>query len=419
MTAEAAAHGSAVGSPTVKHHRAGTDRAVPPAATLARVRPLLSDLGITRVANLTGLDRVGLPVVAVCRPNGRSLAVSQGKGLTLEAARASGVMESIETYHAEHVTLPLLLGSLREMAARHRVVDVAGLPRQATSRFHPDLPLLWVGGVDLRSGERTLVPYEVVHLDFRVPFPTGSGAFFMGSNGLASGNHLLEATSHALCELVERDANTLHRLAGEAAQAARRIDLATVTEPDCRAVLARLAAAELSVVAWDTTTDVGIPSVLVTVVDGDRDAFHPMPPVSGSGCHPRPSLALLRALTEAAQGRLTLISGSRDDLSQVAFDPAFALGQGDRVRQLGAAGPGSVRFDALTGVDYDSFEADVQWELERLSAAGFGEVVAVNLTQPAFAIPVVRVVIPHLEAMSEVPGYVPGLRARQVSRRAA
>src|SRR5476649_1138981 len=70
-------------------------------ATFARVQKLFAPLGITRVANVPGLDCIGIPVVTVCRPNARSLALSQGKGVTLEAARTSGAMEAIELYHAE------------------------------------------------------------------------------------------------------------------------------------------------------------------------------------------------------------------------------------------------------------------------------------------------------------------------------
>src|SRR6202020_1763686 len=90
-----------------KQHRDGTHRLVSPETTLARVRPLRPVMGITRIANITGLDCIGIPVTMVCRPNARSLAVSQGKGLDLTAAKVSGVMESIEGYHAEHITLPL------------------------------------------------------------------------------------------------------------------------------------------------------------------------------------------------------------------------------------------------------------------------------------------------------------------------
>lgn len=73
-----------------------THRLRDPEQTLQIVKPFLKEMGITRIANLTGLDRIGLPTVMVARPNSRSVAVSLGKGLSLRAAEASGVMEAIE-----------------------------------------------------------------------------------------------------------------------------------------------------------------------------------------------------------------------------------------------------------------------------------------------------------------------------------
>ena len=52
-----------------KRRFSGTYRTVAPAETVARVRPYFSEAGITRVANVTGLDRLGIPVVMVTRPN--------------------------------------------------------------------------------------------------------------------------------------------------------------------------------------------------------------------------------------------------------------------------------------------------------------------------------------------------------------
>ena len=153
----------------VKAYRRGTHRTVDPAATLARAQPHLASMGITRIANVTGLDRIGVPVVMVCRPNARSLAVSQGKGLTLEAAKASGVMEAIELYHAERIELPLKLGSARELARTHRLVDLDALPRRADSCFHPDLPILWIEGRNLLTDAPTWLPYEVVHTRYTLP----------------------------------------------------------------------------------------------------------------------------------------------------------------------------------------------------------------------------------------------------------
>src|SRR6266545_6649307 len=181
---------------------AGSYRTVEPAETLRRVQPLLRLAGITRVANVTGMDAVGIPTVIVTRPNSRSLSVSQGKGADLLSAKVSGIMESIEQWHAEHVDRPLRLASLSDLAGRMRVVDVNRLP-QFVEPYRPTDRILWIEGQEVESGETVWLPYEMAHLDLTLPLPEGSGRFMMGSNGLASGNNALEALAHGLCEVIE------------------------------------------------------------------------------------------------------------------------------------------------------------------------------------------------------------------------
>ena len=106
---------------------------------------------------MTGLDRIGLPVVAVYRPNARSSAVFHGKGLDIASAKASGIMEAIETWHAEHIDLPLRFGGVADLSRRHTLVDTEALPRCPGSQFHPDLRLFWAEGTDLMSQRRILV----------------------------------------------------------------------------------------------------------------------------------------------------------------------------------------------------------------------------------------------------------------------
>src|SRR5262245_60305993 len=207
----------------VKRFTAGTHRTMSPGETIARLKPLLPAFGITRVANVTGLDRIGVPVVMVCRPNSRSIAVSQGKGLTLAAAKASGIMEAVEGFHAERIERPLRLGSSCELERSLLLADLEGLPRQRDSRWHPDLQLLWIEATDLISDERVWVPYEVVHSNYTHPLPSGSGCFAATTNGLASGNHILEAICHAICEIVERDATTLWYLLDKRGRDATRV----------------------------------------------------------------------------------------------------------------------------------------------------------------------------------------------------
>jgi YcaO-like protein with predicted kinase domain len=393
-------------------------RIVPPEFTLERVRPAAAKIGVTRIANLTGLDRIGIPVVAVIRPNSRSYSVAQGKGITLEAAKVSGVMESLENFHAEDASLPLRLGRVDELRSRFRLPDLAGLPRLATSTFTEQRPVLWAeGGVDLVSGEPMLLPYEVVHLDFRVPRPQGAGCFLMSSNGLASGNHILEAMSHALCELIERDANTLWQVSGEGARRARRLDLDTVDDPACLALLARFEAAAIDVIAWDTTTDIGVASVLCDVIDRDPQVTQPMPAIRGSGCHPCRRIALSRALTEAAQGRLTRISGSRDDLSNHVFNDTTARRMAVEARALFEQ-PATASFARMPDAQHETVEDDIQWICGALQDRGLRQIIAVDLTRPDLKVPVVKVVVPYLEATVELPGYVPGRRARSVMENA-
>src|SRR5690349_14254299 len=69
----------------------GTVRQFAAKETLARLKPILAEFGITRLANITGLDTVGIPVWTIVRPLGLSLSVSQGKGISHELAIVSGI----------------------------------------------------------------------------------------------------------------------------------------------------------------------------------------------------------------------------------------------------------------------------------------------------------------------------------------
>lgn len=405
-----------------KRFRAGTQRTIAPAETVARVRPLMPVLGITRVANITGLDSIGVHAVMVCRPNARSVAVSQGKGLDLDAARASGLMEALESFHAERVDHPLRLASYNDMRFTRPVIDLAGLPRIAASPFHPARRLLWIEGADLIGGGPLWLPFDLVHTCYTLPLPEGSGCFFMSSNGLASGNHALEAVSHAICEVVERDATAVWHARGAAARAAARLDLATVDDPGCLEVLWKLRRAGVAVAVWDTTSDIGIPSFHCWIVERSAHSLRPLPMGVGSGCHPCREVALLRALTEAAQTRLTQISGARDELSRLDIEQGcYADAIAAARAEACAAGPGrSLRtFQRVPTRSTGSLDEDVAWELERLRAAGIEQVALVDLTKPEIGIPVVRVVIPGLEALHDAPGYVPGPRARAARQEGA
>jgi len=401
-------------SDAVKAHTVGTHRVMAPEQTLARVAPFLPIMGITRVANVTGLDAVGIPVVMVTRPNSRSISVSQGKGVTLAAAKASGVMESIESYHAERITLPLKFASFEELRWTHPVVDVDRLPRLSTGSFNPNSPILWIEGQDLLNGGPKWVPFEMVHLNFTVPMAPGHGAFLAGSNGLASGNHKVEAISHAVTELVERDATTLWRLQDPASQAATRIDLDSIDDPVCRSLIDRFEAAGVAVGVWETTSDVSLPAFLCRIVEREEMPQHSIRPATGMGCHAAREIALSRALTEAAQSRLTFIAGARDDMPRAEYERHLDPAHHARWKAMIVDGAGRRSFHHCPTSTTPTIEADLAHQLDRLRAVGIEEAVAVDLTKPEFGIPVVRVVVPGLEGADESPDYLLGERGLRV-----
>ena len=398
----------ALDDPVPKQHRSGTHRTCSPADTVAAVTPFMTPLGITRVADVTGLDCIGLPVYMCVRPNSRSVSVSQGKGLTRDAAVASALMESVESWHAERVEVPLVYDSYASLAGRARVVEASRLPVRKGAAFSESHPLLWAEGVDVLAGERVWVPFEYVSTNFVAPQRAGA-TFIASTNGLASGNHRLEATVHGLCEVIERDSYAVWAARGGRSQAGTRVDLTTVADEAVRGVLARLSAAGVLVAAWDLTTDAGIPSYYCEIVDRPDSPRWALSGIfGGMGCHLDGVVALLRALTEAVQSRLTYISGSRDDM----FSYETRANPDDiRVAAELAGHDGGLAFSG-PDLSADTFRGDLITLGAALAGIGVEQIAVVDLTRPEIGIPVVKVIAAGLETNSENPEYVAGERAR-------
>ncbi|HEX3343020.1 MAG TPA: YcaO-like family protein, partial [Polyangiaceae bacterium] len=160
------------------------------------------------------------------------------------------------------------------------------------------------------------------------------------------------------------------------------------------------------------TSDVGVPAFLCRIVDGSDEPFRRLGFAEGMGCHPSRAIALLRALTEAAQSRLVLIAGSRDDVLREHYAEMRSVERVDRYRAELTEARGGRAFEDGPGVENDTFDADLAWEVERLRDAGMERVVVVDLTKPELGIPVARVVVPGLEGLASGKKWVPGRRAR-------
>ena len=81
----------------------GTHRVIAPSKTIEINQDKLKTAGITRIADITDLDRIGIPIYTAIRPTAEEGAVSiyGGKGISKDHARASAMMEGFERYSAE------------------------------------------------------------------------------------------------------------------------------------------------------------------------------------------------------------------------------------------------------------------------------------------------------------------------------
>lgn len=368
-------------------------RARHPQETLALLQPHLWEAGITRIAVATGLDSLHIPVVMATRPLSFSLSVTQGKGLSLAAAKVSAVMEAVEHYHAETIQGVFRWASEDELERVTPTWRLAG----RLAGFEPSERLQWIRGFSLLDRSPTWVPFDLVHLDLRVDGPAHNVRFVPSSNGLASGNSLGEAACHGVCEVAERHlvAEFMELTASE--QESRRLEPSTVHDPVCSDLLRRLGTLGLSVTVWDLSSPLGLAAFLCEIQDATPHELRLVPLARGAASHPSRAVALTKAILEAVQSRLTLISGARDDIQAVnSAERRRAVADAHQRQGAREAVPPVRSYLAGPDASFSSFSSQLAWLGERLAASGFGEPVLVDLSKPLFPMRVVRIVVPGM-----------------------
>ncbi|MCF3640592.1 YcaO-like family protein [Rhizobium sp. TRM95111] len=358
------------------------------------MRAFLPRYGITRLARLTSLDRVGIPVWNAVAPNALSIVINQGKGISDAAARTSAAMEALERAIAGRPTVAMRITSRRHLMVEGLATETLdGLIAARASDIAEDDVLAWAEGFELLENRPIFVPLEAAMLD-----RTRDGMrFWQSSDGLASGNTPQEAILHGLLERIERDAEALWHFRPRKTRHRRCVDPASFGDPVLSDLVKRIDEADLQLRLFDITSDVAVPSYLALLAEGAAlrgRAARYLDVTNGSGTHPAAVRAAIRAVTEAAQSRLTHISGARDDI-----DPRlFAAPLPDALR---------AEFDAVPAVtdpqqshEDPGLEQMLHATLGCLRAARIGCVIAVPLSEPDLPFAVAKVFVPGLESPS-------------------
>ena len=282
-----------------------------PAEMLAAVRPLLARAGITRLANITGLDRIGIPVVVGARPNARVLSQSAGKGITLELAEVIGGDGRHRAFHAEVAQPDSVTQSYAELAREHAMLDLDRLPLSRHSLFSPSNAEEWTFGWDLIQSQRWACRSIASCCPVRTANP--SACFRFKARRTVSPPDA-SWSRHWLSDCSKSSSATPWRLE-------RRRRMVRYTRPtsgpgDCRRLSTDPGAAREIRKRRSESAGVrlhlrhshpGVPDAAV------RPRERRVGLAEGGGAHLDPELALVRSLTEAAQARAVAIAGARDD----------------------------------------------------------------------------------------------------------
>ena len=368
-------------------------RSLAPETTLLHARQWAATAGISEVTDITGLDVLGVPVFVSVRPQARGDAFTFGKGLRPVDAEVGAYMEALEFYFAEPGIgdVSTHWGSARDVAGHERADDaILDFVPLLQREVDLDGPLLLASVQDLESGAERAIPAELIYY----PAPdVGQSLFGSSTNGLTSGNSVLEATIQALLELIERDIWSFEFVRN----ASKLVEKASLTD-EVREIVERAEQNGLHLKVRTIPNDYGIPFFAAFVFDlnnPSRKTFN-----GGWACDLDRDRALLRAITEAAQSRVAFIHGGRKVPTSDVEDQ-----EAKRVRRhmMGVSDPQQQM--SLTDIPDLAVAGTLQQKLdaliEILRRVVQEPIYRVVFTPPDSQLQVVRVVVPLLENLKE------------------
>jgi ribosomal protein S12 methylthiotransferase accessory factor len=330
-----------------------------------------------------------VPVFQAVRPWSRALSVHQGKGFTAEAAKIGALMEAIESHCAEAYDPPGTCASYSELCAEERAFDPTDFSADRSGSPAADEQQNWAPAVRIADGGRLWVPVDVVSLDFT---REGDLRLERGSNGLGAHLTFEAAAMAAMLELVERDAVAAWRRRDFIRRSLSQLDLDDIPFSWFGELAARFAEGGVVMTVYVLPAVIEAPAFLCELTGPEPS--RPCSMVYGSACHPDAGTALAGAVLEAAQSRLTYISGARDDVYPLEWRREACFGLGAPLPQgiSGLAWPGAAS-EAPAPV-----AATLSSIARALEQAGYPQSALIDLTPPESELFVVKAVCPGLGA---------------------
>ena len=374
----------------------GTHRVIAPEKTIEINEDKLKTAGITRIADITDLDRIGLPIYTAIRPTAEDGAVSiySGKGITKDHAKASAMMEGFERYSAERQDIDeTRIASVEEISASGDYInpESLNLPKDFRKENLDSMKLEWSLCRDLITDKNYYVPTNAIYH----PYTSNDceSLFKSNTNGLASGNILEEAILHGIFEVIERDAWSIFELTHKNYA---QIDLESIESDVINETIDRFESEGIKIKLMDFTADINVPTIAASADDTvTKDAGLL---TLGMGTHLDPEVAILRALTEVAQSRATQINGAREDTVRADFAREAGYERMKRINKYYfREEEDKIELSSIENKSTTSITKDLEIVTDELVSNDIDKILYHDLTRPELDVSVVRVIIPEME----------------------
>ena len=373
----------------------GTHRVIAPRETIEINQDKLKTAGITRIADITDLDRIGLPVYTAIRPTAEygGVSIYGGKGISKEHAKASAMMEGFERYSGErHDSDESIVKTVNELDEKYIDPKSLNLSKEFEKRDIDEIPLEWSRAHDLITDDDYLIPTNAIYH----PYTHGDNVeslFKSNTNGLASGNILEEAILHGIFEVIERDAWSIFELTHKNYS---QINPDTIESDIVNETIDRFTSKGINIKLMDFTADIKVPTIAASADDTvTKDAGLL---TLGIGTHLDPEVAILRALTEVAQSRATQINGAREDTVRADFAREAGYERMKRINKFYfKQEEEQINLSDIENKSTTSIDEDLEIVKEELVSNEIEHVLYYDLTRPELDVNVVRVIIPEME----------------------
>lgn len=367
---------------------------------------------IPKVLRVDGIDCLGIPVYFSFSKKIDSDDIDYefthaGKGISPEEAECSAIFEAIERYSAKMDGREIF-----KVGKENDINDAMSLKKFVVGdniKQTENLVLEWTDVFEIENNHIRYVPANYVYFPYRPQSEKVKIVLPHDTNGLAAGNTITEAIIHAIYEVVEKDAFCIFWNNNDIYQ---NVDITEFRNKKLCDLVDKLHENRIEFVIKDMTTDIGIPAyvALLDCRSKEQPAF-----VYGSGAHLDPEVAILRALTEAIQLRVSqmillrykpelrfrkvegLGCDSHDIIENMISSSSVGL-----IKPIFKDNNGKTSINRYEKYNLTTLDECLQIVVNKISCAGF-EVLYKNIERENVGMPAVRVIIPGLQPSNGLP----------------